>query len=43
VPQPVISKIEAGGAEPHLSTLGKLLTALGVQEISTTALWEKDR
>jgi predicted transcriptional regulator len=39
----VISKIEAGEEEPHLSTLGKLLTALGVQEIRTTALWEKDR
>jgi predicted transcriptional regulator len=43
VPQPVISKIEAGQAEPHLSTLGKLLTALEIEEIRTSALWEKGR
>jgi ribosome-binding protein aMBF1 (putative translation factor) len=43
VPQPVISKIESGQTEPQLSTLGKLLTALDVREISTDALWVKGR
>ena len=38
----LLGEIEAGETEPHLSTLGRLLTALGMQEISTTALWEKD-